>query len=175
MLIQNKILLAILAGVTSIGSFQVWQHNKQEYDKFIAITEQQCEMDFSSAKSYIYRSQTLRQLLYQNVGKSGIRKPGINSEFEKKSIYLLMIRKPTYLIPSSATYDSPFLKSLSKVGDTPPEPLLVRGVSINTSKKQAVVSSHCSKTPFTVNLEDLYETYQALDPDTSFGGADIFK
>jgi hypothetical protein len=165
-----------LAGVTSIGSFQVWQHKKQEYEKFIAITEQDCQVDFSSAKTYVYQSPSLQQLIYQNIEKAGLKKPGTNSEFKKESIYLLIKRKPDYLIPSNASYDSPFFKSLSTVGEIPPKPLLVRSISIDTNKKQAVVSSYCSKKPFAVNLEDLYEPYQvAADPDNSFGSANIFK
>ncbi len=33
--IQNKLLVAILAGVVSIGGFQVWQYNQAQYAKFI--------------------------------------------------------------------------------------------------------------------------------------------
>lgn len=177
MLVQNKILLAILAGVTSIGSFQVWQHNQQEYQKFIAEREKNCEAGFALARAAINHSPSLQNLIYNNIKNPALKQPGINSEFKKDSDYLLIKTKPDYLLPPNVdNYDSQFFKSLSKRGDNPPKPLEVTAISLDMTKKQAVVSSYCSKTPFTVSLEDLYETYQmAADPDNSFGGANIFK
>ncbi|MEA5566634.1 hypothetical protein [Anabaena sp. UHCC 0399] len=175
MLIQNKILLAILAGVTSIGSFQVWQHHKLEYEKFIAGKEKTCEVGFSLAQVSINYNPSLHRFIYNNIKSPALKQPGINTAFAKDSSYLLIKIKPDYLIPPNVdNYDSPLFKSLSKVGDTPPNPLEVKAISVDMVKKEALVSSYCSKTPFTVKLEDLYEKYQ-VDFGNLFGGADIFK
>ncbi|QLE59722.1 hypothetical protein [Nostoc sp. TCL26-01] len=169
-IIQNKILLAILAGVISIGSFQVWQHNKLEYEKLIAKREEDCQHDLLTGEVHIKGSRSLTMLRYNNVANPALKQPGNNTEFKKDEIYLLIKRKPDYLIPPNVSnYDSSFFKSLSSVGDYPPQPLAVKGVSIDIAKKKAVVSSYCSKTPFTVPLENIYETFQPNDYRDNFG------
>ncbi|MFN6572013.1 hypothetical protein [Dendronalium sp. ChiSLP03b] len=169
-IIQNKILLGILAAVTSIGGFLVWQHNKQEYEKFLADREEACKVDLSSGEVYVGRSRSLKLLRYNKIANPNLQKPGINSEFKKDEIYVLLKTKPDYLIPPTiSNYETSFFKSLSTVHDYAPEPLLVTGISIDVPKRQALVSSSCSKTPFTVPLENLYATYQTSDTDNPLG------
>lgn len=175
-IIQSKILLAILAGATSIGSFLFWQYNQQQYQKFIAAREKECKIDLSSGEVYVERSSSLKLLRYKNVVNQYLQRPGINTEFKKKEIYVLIKTKPDYLIPPNVSnYETQFFKRLSIAHDYAPEPLLVTGISIDIPKKQAVVSSGCSKTPFTVSLENLYETYQSHDYYDSFGFSKFFN
>ncbi|MBD2415976.1 hypothetical protein FACHB389_31415 [Nostoc calcicola FACHB-389] len=163
-LIPNKILLAILAGVVSIGSFQIWQYNQQKYKKFIAAKEKECEFDLDIADTNVKQSRSLRNLRYNQIANPGLEQPGINSEFEKGKAYVVIKTKPGYVIPTNiSNYDSTLFKTLSITSTTPPQPLIVRGVSIDISKKQALVSSHCSKQHFVVPLENLYENFQPID------------
>ncbi|MBD2303386.1 hypothetical protein H6G80_33710 [Nostoc sp. FACHB-87] len=165
-LIQNKILLAILAGVVSIGSFQVWKYNQEKYQKFIAERETECQVGLAHGKTSVYFSYSLRRLKYENVANPKLNQPGITSEFRKDAGYVIIKTKPDYLIPPNVdNYDSPFFKTLSSVGEFAPPPLDVTAISIDTVKKEALVSSYCSKTPFRVLLKDLYETYQAADAE----------
>ncbi|MBE9210530.1 hypothetical protein IQ244_29315 [Nostoc sp. LEGE 06077] len=169
-LIQNKILLAILAGVLSIGSFQVWKYNQEKYQKFVANRERECEVDLSQAKISVNYSTSLKLLKYNNVVRKGLRQPGLTSSFTKGAGYVLLKTKPDYLIPPDVeNYNSPFFKSLSIVHDSPPQPLMVTAISVDVTKKEALVSSDCSKMPFTVPLENLYATYQTSDIDDPLG------
>lgn len=169
-IIQNKILLAILAGVVSIGSFQVWKYNQEKNQKFIADREKECQVRLSQAKVSVDYSTSLSLLRYKNIVRKSLRQPGITSKFTKGAGYVLIKTKPDYLIPPNVSnYDSPFFKSLSIVGDFPPQPLKVTAISIDTVKKEALVSSYCSKEPFTVSLKDLYATYQTSDADDPLG------
>ena len=162
--IQNKILLAILAGVVSIGSFQVWQYNQQKYENFIAAREKECEFDLNIGETNVKQSRHLRNLRYNQIANPGLEQPGINSEFEKGKAYVIIKTKPGYLIPpNTSNYDSTLFKTLSITYTSPPQPLIVRGVSIDRPKKQALVSSHCSSQPFVVPLENLYENFQPID------------
>ncbi|MHC5674397.1 hypothetical protein [Nostoc sp.] len=43
--IHTKLLVAILAGVVSIGGFQVWQYNQAQYAKFISDSKINCGVD----------------------------------------------------------------------------------------------------------------------------------
>ncbi|MBX9256235.1 hypothetical protein H1Q63_20265 [Desmonostoc muscorum CCALA 125] len=163
-LIPNKILLAILAGVVSIGSFQIWQYNQQKYNKFIAAKEKECEFDLDIADTNVKQSRSLRNLRYNQIANPGLEQPGINSEFEKGKAYLVISTKAGYIIPpNTSNYESTFFQSLSITSEHPPQPIIVRGVSINISKKQALVSSYCSSEPFVVPLENLYENFQPID------------
>jgi hypothetical protein len=102
-LIQNNILLAILAGVVSIGSFQVWQYNQHKYDLFIAAKEKKCEFDLRIAETNVKQSRNLRNLRYNKIANPGLEQPGINSEFEKGKAYVFIKTKPGYLIPPNTS------------------------------------------------------------------------
>jgi len=163
-IIQNKILLAILAVIVSIGSFKIWQYNQQKHYKFIAEKEKECELDLDIADTNVKQSRSLRNLRYNQIANHGLEQPGINSEFEKGKAYVVISTKAGYVIPpNTSNYDSTFFKSLSITYEHPPQPLIVRGVSIDIAKKQALVSSYCSSQPFLVPLKNLYENFQPID------------
>lgn len=164
LLIQNKILLAILAGVVSIGSFQIWQYNQEKHYKFLAQQEQSCKFDLSRGEDNVRQSRNLRNLKYNQVVNPGLEQPGINSEFKPgKGYVLIYTNNRPLLATNSATYETDFLKSLSTADGFAPQPLVVTAVSIDVSQKQALVSSACSPKPFIVPLENLYETFQPID------------
>ncbi|WP_414541667.1 hypothetical protein [Nostoc sp. CCY0012] len=164
LVIQNKILLAILAGVVSIGSFQVWQYNQQKHEEFIAGKEQDCKAQLHIGEVTVKQSRNLRNLKYNQVANPDLEQPGINSEFEPGKGYVLIYTNARSLFPAnSATYESDFFKSLATADGFAPQPLVVTGVSIDMQKKQALVSSYCSSKPFVVPLENLYETFQTID------------
>ncbi|MCC5633918.1 hypothetical protein LC613_41630 [Nostoc sphaeroides CHAB 2801] len=173
--IQNKILLAILAGVVSIGSFQVWQYNQAKYEKVIAVKENNCKVYIEMAEDSVKRSPSLRNFKYNNVVNQGIKQPGINSESEVDRRYILLYNKPVSTLPANAlVYENGFFKSLLSKGNYPPESLLVDAVSFDLKNRQATVSSDCAKKPFVVKLENLYETVQPVDIDIRGSNSDLF-
>ncbi|MCG6133983.1 MAG: hypothetical protein MET45_04895 [Nostoc sp. LLA-1] len=164
LVIQNKILLAILAGVVSIGSFQVWQYNQQKHEEFIAGKEKECKFDLETGEITVKQSRNLRNLKYNDIKNSELEQPGINSEFKAGESYVLINTKSGSIIPANTSnYDSLFFRTLATSYDYPPPPLIVRGVSIDLQNKQALVSSYCSSKPFVIPLENLYETFQTID------------
>ncbi|MHC5777072.1 hypothetical protein [Nostoc sp.] len=173
--IQNKILLAILAGIVSIGSFQVWKDKQAKYEKFIAGQENNCKVYIEMGEDAVKRSPSLRNLKYNNIVTPGLKQPGINSEYEVDSRYLLLYNKPvSTLPPNTLVYDNGFFKSLLKNGKNPPESLLVDAVSFDLKNQQATVSSSCAKKPFVVRLENLYEEFQPVDRDFRGSSSDLF-
>lgn len=173
--IQNKILLAILAGIVSIGSFQVWKDKQAKYEKFIAGQENNCKVYIEMGEDAVKRSPSLRNLKYNNIVTPGLKQPGINSEYEVDSRYLLLYNKPvSTLPPNTLVYDNGFFKSLLKNGKNPPESLLVDAVSFDLKNQQATVSSYCAKKPFVVRLENLYEEFQPVDRDFRGSSSDLF-
>lgn len=173
--IQNKILLAILAGVVSIGSFQVWKDKQAKYEKFIAGQETNCKVYIEMGEDAVKRSPSLRNLKYYNIVTPGLEQPGINSQYEVDSRYLLLYNKPvSTLPPNTLVYDNGFFKSLLKNGKNPPESLLVKAVSFDLKNQQATVSSDCAKKPFVVRLENLYEEFQPVDRDLRGSSSDLF-
>lgn len=91
--IQNKLLLAILAGVLSIGSFQVWQYNQAQYEKFINQAKNDCGVYIELGEDAVKRSPSLRALKYQNKRLRELKQPGINSEPADPGHYV-MLRRP---------------------------------------------------------------------------------
>lgn len=173
--IQNKILLAILAGIVSIGSFQVWKDKQAKYEKFIAGQENNCKVYIEMGEDAVKRSPSLRNLKYNNIVTPGLKQPGINSEYEVDSRYLLLYNKSvSTLPPNTLVYDNGFFKSLLKNGKNPPESLLIDAVSFDLKNQQATVSSYCAKKPFVVRLENLYEEFQPVDRDFRGSSSDLF-
>ena len=164
--IQNKILLAILVGIVSIGSFQVWQYNQAKYERLIADKENNCKVYIEMAEDSVKRSPSLRNLKYNNVVTSGLKQPGINSQSEVNRRYILLYNKPVSTLPPNAlVYDNGFFKSLLSKGNYPPKSLLVDAVDFDLKNQQATVKSDCAKKPFVVDLENLYEELQPVDID----------
>ncbi|MBN3958759.1 hypothetical protein [Nostoc sp. NMS8] len=175
LLIQNKILLAILAGVVSIGSFQVWKDNQVKYEKFIASQENNCKVYMKMGEDAVKRSPSLRNLKYNNIVTPGLKQPGINSQYEVDSRYLLLYNKPvSTLPPNTVVYENGFFKSLLSKANYPPDSLLVKAVSFDVKNQQATVSSYCAKTPFVVRLENLYEEFQPVDRDLRGSSSNLF-
>lgn len=173
--IQNKILLAILAGVVSIGSFQVWQYNQAKYERLIADKENNCKVYIEMAEDSVKRSPSLRNLKYNNLVTPGLKQPGINSQSEVDGRYILLYNKPVSTLPPNAlVYENGFFKSLLAKGNYPPESLLVDAVSFDLKNKQATVKSDCAKKPFVVDLENLYEEIQLVDRDIRGSNSDLF-
>ncbi len=175
LLIQNKILLAILAGVVSIGSFQVWQYNQAKYEKLITAKENNCKVYIEMAQDSVKRSPSLRNFKYNNVVTPGLEQPGINSQSEVDRRYILLYNKPVSTLPANAlVYENGFFKSLLSKANYPPDSLLVDAVSFDLKNRQATVKSDCAKKPFVVNLENLYETVQPVDRDLRGSNSDLF-
>ncbi|MBN3906638.1 MAG: hypothetical protein HWQ35_08780 [Nostoc sp. NMS1] len=101
LLIQNKLLMAILAGVASIGSFQFWQYNQAQYAKFISDSKINCGVDIELGEDAVKRSPSLRALKYQNKRLSGLEQPGINSESASPGAYVMLLRSPASTLPPS--------------------------------------------------------------------------
>jgi hypothetical protein len=72
--IQNKILLAILAGVVSIGSFQGWEYKKKEHEKVVANKETSCKVQLKMGQDAVRRSRILRSLKYKFLSTNKINK-----------------------------------------------------------------------------------------------------
>jgi hypothetical protein len=172
--IQNKLLLAILAGVVSIVGFQVWQHNQAQYEKLISDAKVNCGVDIELGEDAVKRSPSLRALKYQNKLLPGLERPGINSESADPGAYVMLFRSPASTLPSNALpLDDPFFTSLLNKEKYPPKTLMVRAVSFDLAKKQAAVKSDCTKEPFVVDLEDLYLEYQPIDRDLRRSNSDL--
>jgi hypothetical protein len=173
-LIQNKLLVAILAGVASIGSFQVWQHNQAQYAKFISNAKNDCGVYLELGENAVKNSPSLRALKYQNKRLRELRQPGIGSESADPGHYVMLFRSPASTLPSNALpLDDPFFTSLLNKEKYPPKTLMVRAVSFDLAKKQAAVKSDCTKEPFVVDLEDLYLEYQPIDRDLRRSNSDL--
>jgi hypothetical protein len=165
-LVQNKILLAILAGITSIGSFQVWKYNQEKHEKFIAEQTAKCQQRLDEGYSYMNNSMTLStffrepSLAVEELNK--IEKPGINTPFKTGKTYVLMYKTPGRLLPSNPRYDGKFFENLSKQttkGIIPPLAVIAESIE----DKQATIVSFCTPESFTVSVENLYEPYQQND------------
>ncbi|WP_341531435.1 hypothetical protein WKK05_37645 (plasmid) [Nostoc sp. UHCC 0302] len=173
-LVQNKILLAILAGVTAIGSFQVWKYNQEKHEKFIAEQTAKCQKQLDLANTYIDSSKTL--YVFYNYPSSPlneverIEKPGINKPFKIGETYVLIYKVPGRLVPDNPRYDGKFFEGLSKqTTEGVISPLAVTARAIQG--KQATVSTFCSPQTFTVSVENLYDPNQQNDvgfPSTMF-------
>lgn len=162
--VQNKILLAILAGVLSIGSFEVWKYNQAKYEESIANQENNCQVYIEMGEDAVKRSLSLRNFKYNNIVTPGLKQPGINTKFQVDSMYILLYNKPvSTLPPNTSVPDNAFFKGLLKAGSYPPQSLMVNSVSIDRASKQAIVTSYCSRKPFAVSLDNLYEIFQPPD------------
>jgi len=162
--IQNKILLAILAGVLSIGSFEVWKYNQAKYEKFIAEEKHSCEGALEIGENTVKRSPSLRKFKYNDLVIPGLKQPGINTEFQVDSMYILLYNKPVSILPlNTSVHNDGFFKGLLKAGSYPPQSVMVNSVSMDQAKKQAIVTSYCSRKPFAVSLDNLYEIFQTQD------------
>jgi hypothetical protein len=172
--IQNKLLVAILAGVVSIGGFQVWQYNQAQYAKFISNAKNGCGVYIEMGEDAVKNSPSLRALKYQNKRLRELKQPGINSESAEPGAYLMLFRSPASTLPPNALpFDDPFFTSLLNKEKYPPKTLMVQAVSFDLGKKQATVKSLCTKKPFVVELEDLYLVYQPIDRNLRRSGFDI--
>ncbi|MCW5318232.1 hypothetical protein GTQ43_32205 [Nostoc sp. KVJ3] len=106
--IHTKLLLAILAGVVSIGGFQVWQYNQAQYEKLISEAKNGCGVYIELGEDAIKRSPSLRALKYQNKRLSGLEQPGINSESADPGAYVMLFRSPASTLPPNALpFDDP--------------------------------------------------------------------
>lgn len=162
--IHTKLLLAILAGVASIGSFQVWQNKQAQYEKLISDSKINCGVDIELGEDAVKRSPSLRALKYQNKLLPGLERPGINSESADPGAYVMLFRSPASTLPPNALpFDDPFFTSLLNKEKYPPKTLMVRAASFDLAKKKATVKSDCTKKPFVVDLENLYLEYQPID------------
>lgn len=171
--IHTKLLLAILAGVVSIGGFQVWQYNQAQYEKLISEAKNGCGVYIELGEDAIKRSPSLRALKYQNKRLSGLEQPGINSESADPGAYVMLFRSPASTLPPNALpFDDPFFTSLLNKEESP-KTLMVQAVSFDLAKKQATVKSLCTKKPFVVALEDLYLEYQPIDRNLRRSNFDI--
>jgi hypothetical protein len=171
--IQNKLLVAILAGVVSIGGFQVWQYKQAQYEKFISDSKINCGVDIELGEDAVKRSPSLRALKYQNKRLRELRQPGINSESADPGAYVMLLRSPASTLPPNALpFDDPFFTSLLNKEESP-KTLIVRAASFDLAKKQATVKSDCTKKPFVVDLEDLYLEYQPIDRNLRRSDFDI--
>lgn len=171
--IHTKLLVAILAGVSSIVSFQVWQYNQAQYAKFISDSKINCGVDIELGEDAVKRSPSLRALKYQNKRLRELRQPGINSESASPGAYVMLLRSPASTLPPNALpFDDPFFTSLLNKEESP-KTLIVRAASFDLAKKQATVKSDCTKKPFVVALEDLYLEYQPIDRNLRRSDFDI--
>ncbi|WP_414553446.1 hypothetical protein [Anabaena sp. CCY 0017] len=164
-LTQPKILLAILGVVTSIAGFQIWQHNKQEYEKQVVKQIDGCRGATKSAYQYIQSSKTLSSVYHAkrldiDISTLFLEKPGVTSPFKPDKNYLLIYTTPSAVIPDQPRYDGQIFNQLSRV-EKSPIPIIVTIKSIDAGK--AVVNSVCSPKPFTVSTENLYEPQQKSD------------
>ncbi|SRR5579883_2096222 len=172
-LIKNKILLAILAAVMSLGGFEAWKYNQEKHEKLIAEKKANCQEEINSAYSFVNRSKTLNsiRLKFVDENKIAVQHPGVNGEPVNTSInYILMYTKPHALIPSQPRYDDDYFVSLSNAKDVPP-PLMVfikssyNGMANNGMVK---VSTQCSPDEFEVSLNNLYFYFQKGDDNVQF-------
>ena len=163
-LAQNKILLAILAAVTSLSGFEVWKWNQEQHQEFMTEQKAKCQDQLDSAWRFVSKSSTLYKRMSETEGEQTkpLEQPSINTKFEKDKLYILLYRKPHSLIPEAPIYDDLFFHGLAKVAEnSPPPPLWVLGKSEENNK--ITVFSYCSPKPFEVSPEDLYESHQKSD------------
>jgi hypothetical protein len=173
LVIQNKLLLAILAGVLSIGGFQIWQYNQAQYEKFIIHAKNDCGVYIELGEGAVKNSPSLRALKYQNKRLPELRQPGINSEPADPGHYVMLFPSPGSTLPPNALpFDDPFFTSLLNKSESP-KTLMADVVSFDLPKKQALVKSLCTKKPFVVALEDLYLEYQPIDRELRYNGFDL--
>lgn len=173
LLIQNKLLLAILVGVASIGSFQVWQYNQAQYEKLISNAKNDCGVYIKLGEDAVKNSPSLKAVKYQNKLLRGLKQPGINSDSADPGGYVMILRSPASTLPPNAKpFDDPFFTSLLNKEDVP-KTLMVSAVAFDLAKKKATVKSFCTKKPFVVNLDNLYERYQTIDRDLRHSDFDI--
>jgi hypothetical protein len=171
--IQNKLLLAILAGVVSIVSFQVWQYNQAQYEKLISNAKNDCGVYLELGENAVKNSPSLRALKYQNKRLRELKQPGINSEPADPGHYVMLFPSPASTLPPNALpFDDPFFTSLLNKSESP-QTLMADVVSFDLPKKQATVKSLCTKKPFVVDLEDLYLEYQPIDRNLRRSDFDI--
>ncbi|AVH68267.1 hypothetical protein IQ274_36145 [Nostoc sp. LEGE 12447] len=171
--IQNKLLLAILTGVASIGSFQVWQYNQAQYEKRMRNAKNDCGVYIELGEDAVRFSPSLKAVKYQNKILPGLEQPGINSESADPGDYVMILRSQSSTLPPNAKpFDDPFFTSLLNK-ETLPKTLMVSVVSFDKSKKQATVESYCTKKPFVVDMDNLYERSQTIDRNLKHSGFDI--
>ena len=171
--IHTKLLLAILAGVVSIGGFQVWQYNQAQYAKFISNAKNDCGVYLELGENAVKNSPSLRALKYQNKRLRELRQPGIGSESASPGHYVMLFRSPASTLPPNVNpIDDPFFTSLLNKEESP-KTLMADVVSFDLPKKQATVKSLCTKKPFVVDLEDLYLEYQPIDRNLRRSDFDI--
>lgn len=161
-----KVLLAIL-GVLAAGlSFEIWKWNQQQHEKYIAQKEQACQQRLNTAENYVQSNRFLKAAYYASKTQDKINikldKPGITTNFKPNKEYILMYDKPVPLIPNNPRYEGGLFEMLSRQPEKyPPQPLIVTGKRILGN--EAEVISVCAPKPFTVPLENLYETNQKID------------
>lgn len=171
--IQNKLLLAILAGVVSIGGFQIWQAKQAQYEKLISEAKNDCGVYIELGEDAVKGSPSLRALKYQNNRIRGLKQPGIDSNPADLGDYVLLLRSPASTLPPNALpFEDTFFTSLLNKEESP-KTLMVSVLSFDLQKKQALVSSPCTKEPFVIEMADLYERFQAIDRNLRHSGFDI--
>lgn len=164
---RYKIIVGILASATVVSALGVWNHNRQQHEKFLVEQKGKCQTDLHQAEKYVNNSKTLYTIYNKN--KLGEKKfdiapqqPDSNSVVGAGTSYLLIYNTPAALIPNNPRYDGSFFEKLSTQSskDIPP-PLKVTAKSFQSN--QAIVISSCSPKPFAVPIENLYATTQAND------------
>lgn len=171
--IQNKLLLAILAGVASIVSFQVWEYNHAQYEKRLASARNNCGVYIELGEDAVRFSPSLKAVKYQNKVIPGLKQPGVNSESAEPGDYVMILPSQSSTLPPNALpFDDPFFTSLLNK-EASPKTLMVSVVSFDKSKKQATVESYCTKKPFVVDMDNLYERSQTIDRNLRHSGFDI--
>lgn len=166
-LIQSKIMLAIFGVLTLVLGVEVWKWNQEQHGKFIAQQQKKCQQELDEADEYVKHSKTLYAIYYADVFHQGklnyqVQRPGIESPFNPGNRYILLYNTPANLIPNNPRYDGDFFEMLSKKSAKySPEPLMVTAKSLKD--KQATVTTFCSPKPFTVSVENLYDTVQSND------------
>ncbi|MDZ7965844.1 MAG: hypothetical protein RM368_12850 [Nostoc sp. DedSLP03] len=171
--IQNKLLLGIFAGVASIVSFQIWQYNQAQYEKRMSNAKNDCGVSIELGEDAVNFSPSLQAVKFQNKLLPGVKQPGINSESADPGDYVMILRSQSSTLPPNAKpFDDPFFTSLLNK-ETLPKTLLVSVVSFDKSKKQAIVESECTKEPFVVDMDNLYERFQVVDRNLKHSGFDI--
>ncbi|RCJ42802.1 hypothetical protein A6769_36755 [Nostoc punctiforme NIES-2108] len=165
--IQQKILMAILAiGVASL-SFQMWKYQDEQYQKLLANQKVLCEKSLKDADDLIFKSRTLYSAFNSGNGshaipKDKIQQPGINTQLQKKSYVLIRTKKHPLIPNNTPHYKSTYFESYSKPpgGETNVD-AIVTAEPLNDF--EALVTSPCSPKPFPVFFEDLYEITQKHD------------
>lgn len=171
---QNKFLAAILAGVASIGAFQVWQHNQAQQEKTLKQAKTNCGVYLGLGEDAVKRSPSLRALKYDNKLLRGLEQVGSSPDLTKPGAYVMLFRTPASTLPPNAVpFDDSFFTSLLNKEKYPPKTLMVRAVSFDLKSRQATVESFCTRRPFVVNFDDLYAEYQPIDRDIRRSNSDL--